>query len=485
MSAVSQAPRHEGPASTRLFLAVVVSGVFVTVLTATMINVLIPLMRAEFGASAAQVGWVITGYALAYAIGIPLYGKLSDVFGVRRVFSLGLLGFVAGGLICTFAPSLTVLVFGRVVQGVGGAAVPALASVAVAKILPAGERGGALGLVAASAGIGSAVGPVVGGAVGQLAGWRVLFVGSLVLMLLLIPIARRVLPNGGSREDERRFDLIGGILIGLGSGLFLFGVTQGQATGFTSFSSWGSFLGAALALTAFAWRINAVRHPFVSPALFTNRAYVAAVIVAFFSMLVHISALVFVPLLVAQVNGLSPGAVGLVLTPEAVAVAILSPLTGRLSDRVGVRVPVLAGLAVMAVSILFLSTFGAGGSPVVVSMGMLGVGVGVAFAQPPITNAAANALPGEEVGSGMGIFQGLVFLGAGTGPALIGAFLAARQEAASGAINPLYVLDAAPFSDAFLAMLLALTVALIAALGLQSGIKANEQSEHIREGETE
>jgi MFS transporter, DHA2 family, metal-tetracycline-proton antiporter len=190
-----------------------------------MINVLIPLMRAEFGASAAQVGWGITGYALAYAIGVPLYGRISDLFGVRRVFALGLWGFAVGGLICAFAPSLAVLVLGRTVQGIGGAAVPALALVAVAKMLPLGERGGAMGLVASSVGIGAAVGPVVGGAVGQLLGWRALFVGTLVLMLLLIPFARRVLPNGGS-TDERRFDLIGGVLLGLGAGLFLFGITQ-------------------------------------------------------------------------------------------------------------------------------------------------------------------------------------------------------------------------------------------------------------------
>jgi DHA2 family metal-tetracycline-proton antiporter-like MFS transporter/DHA2 family florfenicol/chloramphenicol resistance protein-like MFS transporter len=144
-------------------------------------------MRAEFDVSAAQVGWVITGYALAYAVGVPLYGRVSDFFGVRRVFVLGLLGFAAGGLICALAPSLPVLVIGRIVQGIGGAAVPALASVAVARVLPSGKRGGALGLVASSVGIGSATGPIFGGVVGQLAGWRPLFAGTLLMMLLLTP----------------------------------------------------------------------------------------------------------------------------------------------------------------------------------------------------------------------------------------------------------------------------------------------------------
>ena len=475
MSAAGKATRRGEATSTRLFLAVVASGVFVTVLTGTMVNVATPLMRSEFGASAAGVGWVFTGYALAYAVGIPLHGRLSDFFGVRRVFSLGLLGFAAGGLICAFAPSLAVLVFGRVVQGIGGAAVPALATVAVAKVLPAGERGGALGFLASSVGVGSAVGPVLGGVFGQIVGWRALFVGTLVLMLLLIPFAWRVLPNGGSK-DERRFDLVGGALLGLGAGLFLFGVTQGQAVGFASISSWGSFLGAALALAGFARRINGVRHPFVSPALFTNRPFVAAVIVGFFSMLANLSALVFVPLLLVEVNGLSLAATGLVLTPGAAVLVILSPMAGRLSDHVGARPVVVAGLVVVGLSALFLSTF-AGASRVPIAAGMLGAGAGFAFIQSPANNAAANALPEEEVGTGMGIFAGAFFLGAGTGPALVGAFLAARQEANSGAINPLYVFGAAPFSDAFLAIVPALGIALIAALGMRGSIEASERSE--------
>lgn len=454
------------PASPRLFLAVVTSAVVVTTLTGSMLNVLIPLMRAEFGASVAQIGWIVTGYALAYAVGVPLYGKISDVFGVRRVFSLGLLGFAAGGLICALAPSLPVLVLGRTVQGIGGAAVPALASVTVAKVLPPGRRGGALGLVAASVGVGSTLGPIIGGAVGQLAGWRLLFVGSLVLMLLVIPFAQRVLPNGGA-DRPGRFDLLGGVLLGLAAGLFLFGITRGQAFGFDSPSAWGSFLGAAVAAAGFVQRINLVADPFVSPALFRNRAYVAALLVGFCAMLANLAALVVAPLLLVEVNRLSPGAAGLALTPAAIAVALLAPVAGRLSDRVGARTLILIGLGLMALSTFFLSGFAAGAPAALVSLGMLGLGCGSAFIQSPASNAAANALPASAIGAGMGIFSGAFFLGGGTGAALIGAFLAARQEAATEAINPLYRLTAAPFSDAFLAMTAVLVLGSVTALGLR------------------
>lgn len=105
---------------------------------------------------------MVTGYSLAYAIGVPLYGRISDFFGVRRVFSVGLAGFALGGMICALAPSLAWLVSGRIVQGVGGAAIPALAIVSVARVLPAGERGAGIGLIGSSLGAAAAVGTVLG-----------------------------------------------------------------------------------------------------------------------------------------------------------------------------------------------------------------------------------------------------------------------------------------------------------------------------------
>jgi MFS transporter, DHA2 family, metal-tetracycline-proton antiporter len=457
--------------STRLLLAVLISAVIIAVMNSSMVNVAIPVIRQDFGVSEAQVGWVITSYLLTYAVGIPLYGRAADVFSLRRAFSLGLVGFAIGSLLCVVAPNLPLLVFGRIVQATGAAAIPALASASVAKVLAPGERGTALGLIVSSVGVGAAIGPVVGGILQQLAGWQSLFYATLALTLLLLPGAFYALPETRS-SGERTFDVPGGILLGSAAGLFLFGITQGQVAGFASPSSWGSFAGAALAAVGFAWRITSAEHPFVSPALFKNRGYVAAVIVGYFSMLVNVSCLVSVPLLVTQVNGLSPAATGLVLTPGAIALAILSPLAGRLSDRIGFKMPIYAGLGVMLLSVLFISTFGAGAAPYLVAVGMVGVGAGFALTNSPNVNAAAAALKEEETGVGLGIFNGLFFLGGGTGPAVVGAFLAARREAGAEAIDPFYTLGAAPFSDAFLLLVVALLIALLASLGIPSGKRA-------------
>ena len=462
--------RQQGRFSTRLLLLVLISAVFVAVLNTSMVNVVVPVIGEEFGASEGQVGWVITGYLLVYAVGIPLYGRVSDLFSLRTTFTLGLLVFAIGSLACALAPNLLFLVFGRVVQAAGGAAIPALASASVTRLLPSGDRGAALGLIVSSVGVGAAIGPVVGGFVDSFAGWQALFYGTLILTLFLILGAWFVLPHT-TPTGEHWFDLPGGILLGLAAGLFLFGITQGQVAGFASPTSWGSFVGSALAAAGFAWRITTAAHPFASPELFKNRAFMAAVLIGFFVMLANVSSLVSVPLLISRVNELPSGTAGLVLAPGAIAVALFSPISGRLSDRVGARIPISVGLAIMLLSVLFLSTLAAGSPPLVVATGMLGIGTGFAFVNSPTTNAAAAALSPQEVGVGLGIQQGIFFLGGGTGPAVVGAFLAARREGGTQALNPFYALDAAPFSDAFLLLSLALLLAFVAFFGLSKGGK--------------
>lgn len=186
----------ERPASTRLLLIVLSSAVFVSVLNSSMVNVVVPDIGAEFGAAQAQVGWVITSFLLAYAISIPLYGRMSDIYSIRSLYVFGLAVFALGSLLSAVAPSLGFLVVGRIVQAVGGAAIPALGTVAVTKALAPGERGAALGLITSSVGIGAAIGPVVGGIVGEFTSWHYLFIGSMLLALILIPLSLKVIPQG-------------------------------------------------------------------------------------------------------------------------------------------------------------------------------------------------------------------------------------------------------------------------------------------------
>jgi DHA2 family metal-tetracycline-proton antiporter-like MFS transporter len=465
--------------NTRLLLAVVVTAILISVLNQTFVNVVVPDIQDVYGATQGQVGWVITGYLLVFAVGIPLYGRIADLYSLRRTFAVGLAFLAAGSIACALAPSLPLLVGGRILQAVGAAAIPALGFASVAKALPPGERGTALGLLSSSVGIGAAIGPVVGGAVASLTGWQVLFYATMVFALVLVPLALRVLPGApegdgapvGLLAAVRRFDVPGGIALALSAGFALFGVTQGQVAGFGSPASWGSFALSSAMATFFVWRIAVAREPFVSPRLFGNGAFLATAGVGFFMMFCNVASLVLSPLLLSDANGLSSGGIGLVLAPGAVAVAFLSPIAGRLSDRFGPRLLVRTGLATIALSTFFVATFAAGGSVVLVALGILGQGLGFAAANSPNANAATNVLSRAESGVGLGIYQMLFFLGGGFGTAIGATFLAFRKEAGAGPLNPLHVGEAAPYSDAFMLLTFAAVVALVISLRLPDGKK--------------
>lgn len=465
MTAASTRTGRTGSAPT--LLAVLMPAMLATVIASDMVNLMLPSIGEEFGASEAELAWVVTGFLLMFSVGIPFYGRISDRVSLRRLFCFALVTYAAGSLISALAPGLLVLVLGRIVMGVGAAGLPVLSIIAVTRLMPEDKRGMGIGVVSAATGIGTAAGPAIGGGLGQFVGWPALFWMMLVVALALVPAAWRVLP-GERPAGAGRFDLPGGILLGLGAGLILFGITQAQAAGVATPSSWGSLAVAVAAFVLLGWRTVRLADPFVPPALFGSPIYRAAVVVAFLAMVVNLGGMVFVPLLVVDVNGLEPGAGALVMIPAGVAVAALSPLIGRLADRIATRLLVLPGLVAVGLFSLFLSTFAGGSSVIPAGLGILGLSVGFFFVLTPIISAAASALPPGQAGVGLGILQGAQFLGAGTGPALLGVLVTARQQTGADAFNPLHTgQDGAAYSDVFLAMAVIAVLAVIAAFRMR------------------
>ncbi len=319
--------------------------------------------------------------------------------------------------------------------GIGAGAIPALSFSAIAKLLPEGERGIAYGTLSSSVGVGSAAGPVLGGVIAGFAGWQWLFVTTLVLTLFILAGSLRTL------------DLPGGLLLAA-AGVALFSVTEAETAGLASPAVWGGIALALLAAVAFTWHIRTAHEPFVDPGLFASSTFLAAIFVGFLAQFANIGSLFLAPLLLEDSNGLPPAQAG--LAPGAVAVALLSPLAGRLSDRYGSWSVLPLGLTMMLGGAFVLSSFVAGASAYLLAGGILLLGIGYSGVNSPAANAASETVSQKTAGTGLGIYQLFFFLGSGSGPAVLGAVLAARSGEAGGAINPLYALQAAPFSDAFL-----------------------------------
>ncbi len=466
----------------RRTLLLVVAAIVLTVLAGTMTNVALPLIGTSLGIEPARLGWLVTGYLLVFGISTPVYGRLADRWGARRLFAFGLGVFAAGSLLCALASSYGMLLAGRVVQAAGAGAIPGLGGALVSRTYPPERRGGAFGILSAGVGCGAAIGPTLGGLIAGAFGWQAIY-GVSVLSGLLAPLALRVIPAGGPRSREP-IDILGGLLLALTVAGALLAATE------ASRGDWGAPLVLAAAATALVsgaglvLRQRTAAAPFVPRDLLRNRRFVALTSLSFVVMGVNLPVLIALPLMLTEFNGLVPVQIGLVLVPEAVVFTLLGPLAGRVVDRIGSRVPIRAGLGVMFIAVAALSSFGAGGSALIVSLLAALLSAGFAFVNSPLTTTVSLLVPPARLASGLSMNSMLFFLGGAFGSALVAAMLTARDSAES-AFNPLYNGPAIAFSDTFTVMLGLLLVAacLTAALPERRARTAESAAEAPRAAE--
>lgn len=467
-------PSSFDPRAARRTLVLVSVAVVSSVLSGTMTNIALPLIGRDFNVEPARLGWLVTGYLLIFGISTPFYGRLAERFGVRRLFVVGLCVFSVGSLICTLAPLYGWLLAGRLVQAIGSGAIPGLGVALVSRAYPPERRGSAMGFVSAAVGSGAAIGPTLGGFIVGAFGWHAIF-GVTVLTGLLAPFAWRVIPQGSRRVDEP-IDVLGGLLLALTVAGALLAATEASSR-----ANLGAPIVLVAAGVAFIAAVGLVvrQHltvaPFIPRDLLHHQRFVALVTLSFTTMAVNLPTLVAVPLLLTAFNQISSIQIGLALLPEAVAFTLLGPIAGRVVDRMGPRVPIRAGLAVMVVAIASLSTFGAGAPVWVVSMLVAVLSAGFAFVNAPLTTTISLLLPSARLSSGLSMNSMLFFLGGAFGTALVSAVLTARATA-DHAINPLYAGPATAYSDAFLVLLAILLVASGLTLALpERGYQTAEQ----------
>ncbi|MDP9352898.1 MAG: MFS transporter [Chloroflexota bacterium] len=451
-------------------LIIVCSALFFNVLNGTMLNVVLPVVGREFNVEPARLGWVVTGYLLVFGVSVPFYGRLADVYGARRLFVSGLCLYALSSLACALSLNYGMLLAGRLAQALGAAAIPGLGMALIGDAYPAERRGTALGYVSATIGTGSAIGPIAGGTITGLLNWHMMFLLS-ALSGLLVPFALRVLPSG-ERKSGEGMDLLGGILLGLSVGGALLTATE-AARGDVGAPQ--VLVAAAMSIVSFValvFRQRAADAPFVPRDLLHNRRYLALLGTSFSAMTANVATFVALPLLLNNVYNLSIVHVGLVLLPNALAVAVLGPLVGRLVDRIGGRMPVRIGLLVILAGQVAFASVGVGASVWAISL-LAGVqGIGFALLNSPLTTMVSLAVGRERQASGLSINSMAFFLGGGFGTAILTAILTVRARA-TDALNPLHSGPAPQYSDAFLLFLIPLLIA----LGLSTALPGKESAQ--------
>ncbi|MDF2719420.1 MAG: antiporter [Paenibacillus sp.] len=402
-------------------LRVLVFTLIISVMNASMFNVALPVIRAEFDLTPSQVSWMLTGYMIVYAIGSVTFGKLADKYRLKDLLTYGLIAFALGSIIGLSASEFWMVIAGRLFQAAGASVIPATAMIVPVRYFAPEKRGVALGTTAVGLALGAALGPIVSGIVSGLVSWRYLFALS-ILAIFVLPFFRKYLDD--ETGTARNIDYVGGLTLAGTVASLLLAITQG---------SWLLFGLGALLFVLFLIRIRKAAEPFVQPSIFRNKSYTFGLGIAFVLTGLNFGIPFMAPQFLAQVNHLSPLSIGIVLFPAAICAALLGRKGGKLADEKGNLHLFSLAAGLILLSFIALSSV-VGMSPVWIGLFMIFGTVGQSFIQIAMSNTISRTLAKEQTGVGMGLFAMLNFIAGATATTLIGKALDAGT--ASFRLNP-------------------------------------------------
>lgn len=375
-----------------------------------MIAVALLDIEGDLGVSVGAVTWLVSGYLMVMALAQPVGGRLGDALGHRRVFMAGVTAFLGAALLATLAPWFWALVVLRMGQALAGGLMSPSAAALLREIVPPERRGRLFGWFGTVMGLGAAIGPVLGGVLVAGLGWRAIFLVNLPVGAVALLLAARALPADGPRPSTRtlRFDVPGALaFVGFVAAVVVALFTVGDGP-----SRWlSAAVAAAVLLAVFVAIERRVADPFVTPGLFSVRAYVGATATVLLHNLVMYSLLLTVPILAERRLDLGPSRAGLMIGAMTAAMMVVSPAGGHLSDRLGRRTPALVGSVIALAAAAGLAL--AAGSPTVGAVAgfvaLAGVGVGLAGAS--LQTTAVESAPSNMVGVATGVFMTVRYTG--------------------------------------------------------------------------
>ncbi len=387
--------------SPRWTLAVMSLAFFMVTLDALVVATALPAIHRDLHASVSTLAWTVNAYSLTFAAGIITAAALGDRLGRRRVFVVGLILFSAASAACALAPSAGLLLLARAIQGIGAAAVTPLSLTLLTAAFPAERRGAVVGIWGAIGGMAVAAGPVVGGAITQGIDWHWIFwinvpIGLVAVVLALVRIAESFGPRA-------RFDLLGvGLATGGSLGL-VWGLVRSGTIGWGSVEVVATLSGGALLLALFVLWERRTSEPMLPPRLFASRTFVAANATAFLMTAAIMSAAFLVTQYFQLVLGHSPLDTGVRLLPWTATPMVVAPLAGAISDRIGPRPLMSAGLLLQAGGLTwFAALAGVGAQADAFIVPLIVAGVGISMVIPTAPSAALSAVAPEDLGKGSG-----------------------------------------------------------------------------------
>ena len=388
-----------------LFIATLSS--FLTPFMGSAITVALPSIGREFAVNAVSLGWVNTAYLLAAAMFLVPFGRIADIYGRKKIFTCGMVVFALSLFLSANSTSLPLLVSFQALQGIGGAMIYGTSVAILTSAFPLGERGKVLGINAAATYSGISLGPFLGGVLTERFSWRSIFLAGLFLSLMIIAIVFGKLKGEWAGARGERFDLVGSVIYSISLAAVIYGFSLLPST----FGMLLIFAG-GLGLLAFFILETQVKNPVLNVHLFlSNRVFAFSNLAALINYSATFAVSFLLSLYLQYVKGLSPQSAGLVLLAQPVVQAVMSPFSGRLSDRVEPRIVASAGMTLTFAGLLLFAFLNEGTALSLIVANLSLLGLGFALFSSPNTNAVMSSVEKRFYGVASGTLGTMRLIG--------------------------------------------------------------------------
>src|SRR6476661_1508154 len=384
---------------------------FMVMLDNTVVNIALPAIKSDFGASISGLSWAVNAYTLSFAVLLVTGGRLGDVFGRKRMFLAGLVAFTLASIGAGLSQSIGQLIFWRAAQGAGAAfLMPGSLSI-LTDAFHGRERGRALGLWAGISGLALGMGPVLGGLLVEKAGWEWIFFLNVPVALIAVPVTLYAVRESRDPSAVRRIDWAGIGTLSLGMGLVVLALVQGNDVGWSSTRTLLELAVGAAGLVAFGWLQIAGDDPMVDLGFFKNRTFSAGNLVAFLVTYSMFATFFFITLYMQTILGLSALETGVRFLPMTILIIVTAPIAGRLSDKYGSRWLLTGGMTLVSLSLFLESRITDSSGYLTLLPAFIVGGIGMGMTMSPMTAAVMGSVDRTKAGAASGVLSMVRMIG--------------------------------------------------------------------------